>query len=145
MWPLFHPKSWQLSFPALSVGVTQVWSNCWTYLLDKGDGMGQGDKRKRKLTPTSCHVLMCQSDFRLHNVWPPRYAPMHEYVPYRQTSTLKALVCGSLTAAQLCTWTLYSLYCRHLHIVDKIAGFFFYNNSCDHITWYTKDTKIAMS
>jgi len=23
-------------------------------------------------------MLISQSDFRLHNVWPPHYAPMHE-------------------------------------------------------------------
>jgi len=34
-------------------------------------------KRKKKLTPRPCHVLMSQSDFRLHNVWLPFYAPMH--------------------------------------------------------------------
>ena len=31
-------------------------------------------KEKRKLTPRSCHVL---TDFRVRNVRPPRYAPMH--------------------------------------------------------------------
>ena len=39
MWRLFRPKSQQLSFPTSSVGVVQVWSHCWTYLLDEGDRM----------------------------------------------------------------------------------------------------------
>ena len=41
---LFCPKSQWPSFPSPSVSVTQVWSHCWTYLLEEGNGRGQDNR-----------------------------------------------------------------------------------------------------